>query len=234
AAPLPDLRPGGAVADEGGVSDERGGLDNPAPVRPPLAAQRGEVTKQPRERGPRQHQLDLLCQRLFGKKSERVRPDQLRLAFAQLANEPQAGTEPIEMDSGERPGRRKRRAAPPSGRRLLPRELPRQRVEIDVSEADKMCAGGHLKTRIGQTVCERLEYVPAGRGVIETARFRYACRGCHAGVVEAPAPPQALEKGMAGEGLLAHVVVAKYVDHLPLHRLERIFLRQGVDLSRTT
>jgi len=217
------------------VADDRGGaVDDLPTARTLIATLQGEVTKLQREKAALQHQLDRLCQRLFGKKSERVSPDQLRLAFAQLANEPQAGTEPIEMDSGERPGRRKRRAAPPSGRRLLPRELPRQRVEIDVSEADKMCACGHLKTRIGETVSEKLEYVPASLRVIETARFKYACPRCHAGVVEAPAPPQALEKGMAGEGLLAHVIVAKYVDHLPLHRLERIFLRQGVDLSRTT
>ena len=52
--------------------------------------------------------------------------------------------------------------------------------------------------------------------------------------MEAPAPPQAIEKSLAGEGLLAHVVVVKYVDHLPLYRLERIFLREGMDLSRTT
>jgi len=116
----------------------------------------------------------------------------------------------------------------------LPRELPRQRVEIDVSEADKICACGHLKTRIGETVSEKLEYVPASPRVIETARVKYACPRCHGGVVEAPAPPQAIEKSMAGEGLPAHVVISKYVDHLPLHRLERIFLRQGVDLSRTT
>lgn len=70
--------------------------------------------------------------------------------------------------------------------------------------------------------------------MIETARFKYACPRCHDGVVEAAAPPQAIEKSLAAEGLLAHVVVSKDVDHLPLHRLERIFLRQGVDLSRTT
>lgn len=81
---------------------------------------------------------------------------------------------------------------------------------------------------------EKLEYVPASLRVIETARLKYACSRCHEGVVEAPAPPQALEKSLAGEGLLAHVVVSKYVDHVPLYRLERIFLRQGVDLSRTT
>src|SRR6185503_15719587 len=106
--------------------------------------------------------------------------------------------------------------------------------ELDVEAAAKICPCGHTKTRIGETVSEKLEYVPASLHVIETARFKYACPRCHAGVVEAPAPPQALEKALAGEGLLAHVAVSKYVDHLPLYRLERIFLRQGVDLSRTT
>jgi len=112
--------------------------------------------------------------------------------------------------------------------------LPRQRLEIDIPEADKICVCGHRKTRIGEAVTEKLEYVPASLRVIETARLKYACPHCHEGVVEAPAPPQALEKSLAGEGLLAHVVVSKYVDHLPLYRLERIFLRQGVDLSRST
>jgi len=70
--------------------------------------------------------------------------------------------------------------------------------------------------------------------VIQTARAKYACPQCHEGVVEAPVPPQALEKSLAGEGLLAHLVVSKYVDHLPLHRLEGIFAREGIDLARTT
>ena len=75
---------------------------------------------------------------------------------------------------------------------------------------------------------------PASFVVIETARAKYACPYCHDGVVEAPAPPQAVEKSLAGEGRLAHVVVSKYVDHLPLHRLEGIFVREGIDLARTT
>src|SRR5215470_13488267 len=153
-----DLVRRNCVAYDVGVSDERmGDVDDLATARTLIATLQGEVTKLQREKAALQHHLDLLCQRLFGKKSERVSPDQLRLAFAQLANEPQAATEPNEMDSGERPGRRKRRAAPPSGRRLLPRDLPRQRIEIDVAEADKVCACGHLKTRIGETVSEKLE-----------------------------------------------------------------------------
>lgn len=210
-------------------------LDDLTTARTLIATLQDELTRVQRENASLRHQLDLLCQRLFGKKSERVSPDQLRLAFAQLTNEPAGGAdEPIEMDSGERPGRPRRRRIPPPGRRPLPASLPRQRVEIDVADADKTCACGHLKTRIGESVSEKLEYVPASLRVIETARLKYACPHCHTGVVEAPAPPQAIEKSLAAEGLLAHVVVSKYVDHLPLYRLERIFLRQGVDLSRAT
>jgi transposase len=217
------------------VSEARAGhVDDLATAQTLIVTLQEELTRMQRENASLRHQLDVLCQRLFGRKSERVSPDQLRLAFAQLANEPGPVTEPVEMDSGERPGRSKRRVARPTGRRLLPTALPRERVEIDLPEADKICACGHLKTRIGETVSEKLEYVPASLRVIELARFKYACPQCHEGVAAAPAPPQALEKSLAGEGLLAHVVVSKYVDHLPLYRLERIFLRQGVDLSRTT
>jgi len=198
-----------------------------------IATLRDELTRTQRENASLRHQLDILCQRLFGKKSERVSPDQLRLAFAQLANEPGAVAEPVEMDSGERPGRPRRRSRP-TGRQPLPAQLPRDRVEIDVSDADKICACGQTKTRMGAAVAEKLEYVPATLRVIETARLKYACPRCHDGVVAAPAPPQAVEKSLAGEGLLAHVVVSKYVDHLPLHRQSRIFLRQHVDLSRST
>lgn len=70
--------------------------------------------------------------------------------------------------------------------------------------------------------------------MVQTVLPRYACRRCHDGVVSAAAPAQAVEKGLAAEGLLAHVVVSKYVDHLPLYRLERIFSREGVDLPRST
>lgn len=198
-----------------------------------IATLRDEWTRTQRENATLRHQLDVLCQRFFGKKSERVSPDQLRLAFAQLANEPGPVSEPVEMDSGERPGRPRRRGRP-SGRHPLPAHLPRQRVEIDVPDADKICACGHTKTRIGEAVAEKLEYVPASLRVIETARFKYACPQCHEGVIEAVAPPQAVEKSLAGEGLLAHVVVSKYVDHLPLYRLSRILPRERVDVSRAT
>lgn len=204
-----------------------------ATARALIATLQDELTKAQRENASLRHQLDVLCQRLFGKKSEKVDPRQLQLALEQLANEPGPVAEPVEMDSGETPVRDHQRRRP-TGRRPLPAHLPRQRVEIDVPDADKRCACGHARRRIGEAVSEKLEYVPASLRVMVTARLKYACPQCHEGVVEAAAPPQAVEKSLAGEGLLAHVVVSKYVDHLPLHRLAGIFARQGVDLSRTT
>jgi transposase len=86
---------------------------------------------------------------------------------------------------------------------------------------------------IGEEISEQLEYVPASLHVVQQACQKYACpNGCT--VITAAKPPAPVEKGMAGAGLLAHVAVSKYGDHLPLHRQESIFARQGVELSRQT
>jgi transposase len=199
-------------------------LDELATARALISTLQAQVTTLQRENASLRYQFDVLCQRLFGKKSERVDPRQLQLALEQLANEPGPITEPIEMDSGETPvrGHSRRR---PTGRRPLPAHLPRRRGELDVPDQEKPCPCGHLKTRIGESGAEKLEYEPARFIVIETGRAKYACPHCHEGVVEAAASPQAIEKSLAGEGLLAHVVVSKSVDHTPLHRLAGIFAR---------
>lgn len=208
-------------------------IDDLPTARALIASLQDQLNKSQREIATLRHQLDVLCQRLFGKKSERVDPRQLQLALEQLANEPGPITEPIEMDSGETPvrGHARRR---PMGRRPLPGHLPRRRVEVDIADSDKHCACGEPRTRIGEDVSEKLEYEPASFIIVETIRPKYACPHCHEGVMQAPAPPQAVEKSLAGEGLLAHVVVSKYVDHLPLHRLEGIFARERIDLPRST
>lgn len=198
-----------------------------------IATLQAELTKSQREVAQLRHQLDVLCRRLFGKKADRVDPRQLRLALDQLANEPGAVTEPIEMDSGETPvrGHVRRR---PHGRQVLPADLPREIVTIDIDEAAKTCACGARKTVIGTIDSEKLDYVPASLRIRQTSRLKYACPACHEGVTEAPAPPQAVEKSLAAEGLLAHVVVSKYADHLPLHRLSGIFRRERVELAPST
>lgn len=208
-------------------------IEDLATARAVITTLQEQLSTIQRENASLRQQLDVLCQRLFGKRSERVDPRQLRLALDQLANEPGPVTQPIEMDSGETPirGHARRR---PSGRRPLPAHLPRRRVEIDIADADKQCGCGQTKTRMGESISEKLEYDPASFVVIETVRAKYACARCHTGVVVAPSPPQAVEKSLAGEGLLAHVVVSKYADHLPLHRLEGSFAREGIDLARST
>jgi transposase len=205
-----------------------------ATARTVIAELQDALGRAERENTVLRQKLDVLCHKLFGKKSEGVSDGQLRLAFAQLAEELKPRDEPTEMDTGERPGKQHRRPPRPTGRRPLPASLPRQRVEIDVPDADKVCACGTAKTRIGETVSEKLDYVPASVRVMETVRPKYACPQCHEGVTVAPAPPQAVERSLATEGLLAYVIVSKYLDHLPLYRLERIFQREHLDLSRAT
>src|SRR5262249_54952727 len=151
-----------------------------------------ELTRSERENAALRQQLDLLCQKLFGRKSERVSADQLRLAFAELAEALKPRDEPTEMDTGERSGRQHRRPERPANRRPLPPHLPRERIEIDVPETEKQCACGTAKTRIGEAISEKLDYVPASVRVRETVRPKYACPRCHDGVIEAPAPPQAV------------------------------------------
>jgi transposase len=159
---------------------------------------------------------------------------QLALALEQLHNENGEASDPVEMDSGEPVRWRERVLKRPRGRRPLPDHLPRRVVVVDVAEADKVCACGSAKEKIGESVSEKLDLIPSRLEVVQTVLPKYACPRCHDGVVAAGSPAQAVEKGLAAEGLLAHVVVSKYADHLPLYRLERIFRREGVELPRST
>ena len=87
---------------------------------------------------------------------------------------------------------------------------------------------------MGESRSERLDVVPAQFKVIVTRRPKYACRGCEEAVVQAPAPARLIESGIPTENLIAHVLVAKYADHLPLYRQAQIYARQGVELDRST
>jgi transposase len=81
-----------------------------------------------------------------------------------------------------------------------------------------------VRVRFGEDRSERLDYRPASLFVVERVRAKYVCRSCAGRIVTAPAPAEALPKCVAGPGLLAHVIVSKYADHLPLHRLEGILV----------
>jgi transposase len=160
----------------------------------------------------------------FGRKSEKVdhQIEQLELQLEDLqADEAVAERE---MPEADRAPRRK------SVRRPLPDHLPRdEKIYAPGAEACPACGGG-LRP-LGEDVAEQLEYVPASFRVIHHVRPKLACSCCDA-IVQAPAPSRPIERGIAGPGLLAHVLVAKFADHLPLYRQAVIYARDGVDLDR--
>ena len=182
-----------------------------------------------------QAHIDRLVRMAFGRRSERAAGPTLFDATPAPEPEPVPpippagpGPEPV---SAPRAGH---------GRRPRPADLPRERVEVDLTEAEKACPCCHrTRVRIGAEVSERLDYRPAGLYVRQTVRATYACRSCErAGgdpqVVRPPPPPEPIPRGTAAAGLLAHVLVSKYVDHLPLYRLESILGRLGWAVTRST
>jgi transposase len=164
----------------------------------------------------------------FGRRSERMSGmiGQLERSLEELEERrAEAPSHPASEPSAE--------GAPASHHRLpLPAHLPRERVE-HLPEGECCPACGGALTLLGEDISEQLEYVPARFRVIRHVRPKLACTKCDA-IVQAPAPSRPIMRGMAGAGLLAHVLVAKYADHLPLYRQSEIYTREGVELSRST
>ena len=179
-----------------------------------------------------QGQVAWLTRQMFGRKSEKLPDPQQNQLFKHLddqtGDEPQPQTETIQYE---------RRKSARGKRKPIPDHLPRRDKVYDLPEDQKE----NMK-RIGQEISEELEYEPASIYVIRHIRYKYGpadetmldASGESIGVVVAPKPASAIEKGIAGPGLLAQVVVSKFADHVPLYRLERIFKRHGVDLARSS
>ena len=168
-------------------------------------------------------------QAAFGRRSERSDPDQFELALEDL--ETAIATIHAEEDADDRAAKRPSRPRA-TNRGSLPTHLPR--IEEVIEPESLTCACGGCLHCIGEDVSERLDIVPAQFRVIVTRRPRYACRSCTDGVVQAPAPARLIPGGMPTEATVAHVLVSKYADHLPLYRQTQIYSRQGVDLDRST
>ncbi|MGH6803837.1 MAG: IS66 family transposase [Methyloceanibacter sp.] len=175
--------------------------------------------------------LRLIIQKLqrsqFGRRAERLDTDQLQFGFEDLESDlaraearlPSAATKTSSTRSQvDRPG--------------LPAHLPREDMRLDLEHQTCPCCRGELHA-IGETVSEMLDYVPARLRVIRIRRPRYGCRACGT-IHQAPAPERPIAKGLATPSLLAHVLVSKYCDHLPLYRQSQIFARHGVELNRST
>jgi transposase len=180
--------------------------------------------------------LRLLIRKLqrgqFGRHSERLDPDQLQLGLEDLEQTAAAfaaAQEEVTARNGTPRTPRVRR------RNLgaLPAHLPRIETVLDIEDNTCPCCGGALHV-IGEDTSEMLDIIPAQLRVKVIRRPRYGCRACEGAVVQAPAPERPITGGMATEALLAHVLVAKYADFLPLYRQAAIFARQGIELDRST
>ncbi len=166
---------------------------------------------------------------LFGRKSERLHPDQLALVFEDI----ESAIAAVEAEADSRPVTAAARNRTQSVTRgALPKHLPR--VETVIEPNSTTCTCGHALHVIGEDVSERLDIVPAQFRVLVTRRPKYACRACETGIMQAPAPTRLIEGGLPTEAAIAHVLVGKYADHLPLYRQAQIYGRQGVELDRST
>jgi transposase len=164
----------------------------------------------------------------FGRRSERLDDGQLQLGLEDL------DADIARFETSALPGHdRTNRASPsPADRVALPDHLPRAEMTVDIAPAACPCCGGAVH-EIGETISEMLDYVPARLRVLRIRRPKYGCRTCGT-IHQAPAPERPIAKGRASASLLAHVLVSKYCDHLPLYRQSQIFARQGVMLNRST
>lgn len=168
-------------------------------------------------------QIARLRRMQFGRKSEKLdnQIEQLEFRLEELQTEDAAAEVQAPPPKATRQ---------PSIRKPLPAHLPRQ-TETHQPDAAACPECGSDLAWLGEDVSEQLEYVLASFRVIRHVRPKLACNGCDH-IVQAPAPSRPIMRGMASPGLLAHVLVAKYCDHLPLYRQSVIYAREGVDLDR--
>lgn len=178
-----------------------------------------------------QYQLKSALQFRFGKKSEKS-PDNGQLGLfdeAVATREETAAAMAADEEITVASFKRKK-----SGRKPLPADLPREQVIHDLSDAEKICACGHALHKMGEDKSEQFEFIPAQIKVLEHVRYKYGCRLCEEGVTVAPLPAQPIPKSIATPGLLAHILISKYNDHVPLYRQEHILRRYQIDIARST
>jgi transposase len=167
----------------------------------------------------------------FGRSAETLPEDQMLLALEEV-EQAEAGAA-AEAEAGSAPEREKAAKKRRTNRGALPAHLPRIETVVDIEDKSCPCCKGALH-RIGEDVSERLDIVPAQFRVLVTRRPKYACRACEGAVVQAPSQARLIEGGLPTEATVAHVLVSKYADHLPLYRQAQIYARQGIALDRST
>ena len=206
--------------------------DDVEALRAVVLAKRAEIAGQRELIGRLRLQLARLRHMQFGRSSERVaaEADQLEFALEDLEADAPAPPPPPGGDGAEGDELRRERRKP--ARRPISAHLPRETVEHGAAACACPACGGSLR-RLGEDVTEVLDYVPGRFRAIRHVRPRWSCRACER-ITGAPAPSLPIPRGRATAGLLAHVLVAKYADHLPLYRQSGIYARDGVELERST
>ena len=205
--------------------------DEPAALKRIIAAMAQDAVNAQAEIAKLKFQLARYRRAEFGRSSEKLarEAEQLELAIETLESDQ---AERLTMAFPEAAGVVESAVeAQKPARRPLPDHLPREEVFHPADHACPSC-GGALR-RIGEDVTETLDYVPGRFKVVRHVREKLSCRACDT-VVAAPAPDHAIPPGRAGAGLLAHIVVSKYDDHLPLYRQGEIYAREGVILETST
>jgi transposase len=172
----------------------------------------------------------------FGRRSERldsqIQQLELKLEDLEIRREAAAPAEAPAAAPAEAPVERPASAPRQRNRKALPEQLPREVQVLEPAVSGCPDCGGKLN-RLGEDVSEMLEYVPAHFKVLQTVRPKLSCTRCDV-IVQHPAPSRPIDRGLAGPGLLAHVLVSKYADHLPLYRQSEIYEREGIELERST
>jgi transposase len=188
-----------------------------------------------------QHQVEQLLRRIYGRRSEKMHPDQLMFDNMVMEGiEQGAEPDPLVQLPGQSTARKKKKKTAKRkhpGRVPIPEHLERIEIVVDIPEEKKTCpeTGKPLK-QIGCEVSEKLEYRPGKLIVNVYKRPKYASPDATAspGVITAPMPDHPIEKCKADVGLLSYIIVSKFADHLPLYRQNGIFEREGVDIPRAT
>jgi transposase len=209
---------------------------SPSPERDEIAVLKAENTGLAARIKILEEQLRLATHKQFAPSSEKLsslgHPDLFFNEAETLDTKPEAEAQAAEIVVPEHTRERGKR-------KPIDAALPRKRIEHDIPEAEKTCACGCQKTRIGEVTAEQLDIEPAKACVLQHVRFKYACRTCEGtsddgpAVVTAPMPAQPLPKSNCSPGLAAFITVSKYADGLPLYRLEGILARYRISVSRT-
>jgi transposase len=178
-----------------------------------------------------EHLVKELRHALYGKRSEKLDADERQLCFEDLEVAVAEAEEHQARLKDDTP--RKKTAKPKRNLGNLPEDLPRIENIVEPDSILCPCGCGEM-VRIGEDRTERLDIIPAQLRVLVTVRPKYACPTCKGGVTQAKSPAHLIEGALPTEGAIAHVLVSKYADHLPLYRQSQILNRSGLDLHRST